>query len=164
MKKSKLNKKHISYVPTAGGAWWVRFLSSKLYGKQSNKLHKLFHFRNYKDEDSAFRAAVRWRNKMLRERPELINKLTGGSHLKGKYHQKKTHGDTRLIVGVNENIRTNRNPAYVATWQETNNGKRAPKTKSFTYKIDNLQDKKLAYEKAVAYRKKMVKQHYTGAV
>ena len=155
-----MKPKHITRVETDKYTYFmVRFtsgVSKKNISKQKIKKQKLFYLHHYDSELKCLADAIKWRDEQITQHPNLTSNNRSISKLKRKHTKSRGRCPD---VGVSLCIRKNRRPSYVASWNETINGKRVKCSKSFSFNTDN---KDQQYQKALAHRKKMEQQHYVG--
>jgi len=155
-----MKQKYITRVETDKYTYFmVRFTSGvakKNISKQKIKKQKLFYAHHYDSELECLADAIKWRDEQITHHPDLTSNNRSISKLKRKHTKPRGRCPD---VGVSLCTRKDRRPSYVASWNETIDGVRVKREKSFSFDPD---DKQLQYERALAHRKKMEKQHYVG--
>jgi hypothetical protein len=144
--------------------WWVRLhKGSAQTDSYRSVASKVFNDNKYKDSASAKRAAIRWRNKKMREHE--CTGAWGGGVTKNHYYL-STVSSTSGMSGVSHKAaRQYNNPCWSASWQESReDGTRKQRTRSFSYDPAVPKSEIIAHQKAVNQRKSMVKVHSVGVV
>lgn len=172
-----LGMKHITLISQNNrglGSYWVRFYKPTKKGEKRELAHsKTFPLSRYSSIDSALRAAKRHRNKMIKERPELVNTQNGGTHLKNRYrkHHQKINKNNKYDLPVGIYYQTKLNPSsgttyhiFSVSWMSTVDSKRVFNRKSFSFKPHVKGDDMRALKQAKAHRKRMEKEHYIGSI
>ena len=156
----QMKQKYITRVETDKYTYFmVRFISGvskKNISKQKIKKQKLFYLHHFKDELECLAAAIKWRDAQITQQPDFTQNNRSESKLKRKHTKPRGRCPD---VGVSLCTRKDRRPSFVASWNETIDGKRVKREKSFSF---DPEDREQQYQKALALRKKMEQQHYVG--
>jgi len=145
------------------GFYWVRFLkgtSAKGMSSMEHRSQKSFTDRKCGGKEEALKQAIAWRDNKMKEygltldRSQHNYKVARGGLLRGSVSG---------VVGVTNEIQTKGDGiyfAYRAGWSETIDGKRRQRGKMFWYDPTVEGSEQIAFKRAKAYRRKMVKLHY----
>jgi hypothetical protein len=97
--------------------WWVRLhKGSAQTASYHSVASKVFNDNKYKDTASAKRAAIRWRNKKMREHD--CTGAWGGGVTKNHYYLSTVNSKSGMSGVSHKQARAHHKPAWSASWQE----------------------------------------------